>query len=75
MFVFINHSKKAIELTDKAASKNISKYLFEAIRDNKWSIGDTIEFSDVYINRYNLRNFVENEHYICNNECAKWFYF
>ena len=72
MSVFINHDKKLIVLTDDKAEKNIGIFLFEAIRNNKWSMGDKIELSFIYKNQIYLKKLYENEKYECN--CATLFY-
>ena len=74
MFVFINHTKNMIVLTNQNAHKNISNFMCQAIRDNKWSICDTIELSDINFNKYSLRKLIENDNYICKADCAQWFY-
>ena len=45
IWCFINHTKHHIEQTNNFVHKNVSKFLFEVIRDNKWSIGDQIELA------------------------------
>ena len=73
MFFFINHTKKSIVRSTKDAKTNISNSIFEAIRSNKWSIGDHIEFIE-YINcsKIQVKELIEAGY-----ECmeANWFYF
>ncbi len=75
MFFFINHhAKKIVLCKDSNAALNISKNLFQAIRDNKWSIGDHIELIDLMTyDKYKTRKLIEDEHYESND--AHWFYF
>ena len=74
MYFFINHSAKKIVSGEKNASFNISKNLFQVLRDNKWSIGDHIELIDfMKVDKYKIRTMIEEENYHCAH--AEWFYF
>ena len=43
-----------LELVDN----NVSKFLFEVIRDNKWSIGDQIELANVHMNNEKIKKMI-----------------
>jgi hypothetical protein len=72
---FINHTKNVIVGTHKAASKNISKYLCEAVKDNCWSITDHIEFVDVKDKQNDkLIRLIEENYYYCELKVHQTFY-
>jgi hypothetical protein len=74
IWCFINHTKHHIEKTNNFVHKNISKFLFEVIRDNKWSIGDQIELANVHSNNEKIKKMIENEYYYCSEESKQWLY-
>ena len=75
---FINHTKAVIAVTDKNASKNISMFLCNAIKENAWSITDNIEYVDylkVSSNQnWTMANLVENQYYHCDPLIQQTFY-
>ena len=63
---FINHTKHVIVATNKMASRNISRYLCESIKNNCWSITDDIEFIDVKEQQNDkLIRLIEENYYYC----------
>jgi hypothetical protein len=65
-YYFINHTKLHIVKTGNDAKNNIGNCLFESIRNNKWSIGDKIEFVDsLHYTNEKLRTLVNYKKYLC----------
>jgi len=75
---FINHSKHAIAVTDKKASENISLFMSSCIKDNGWSITDSIEFIDYFKSSSELNQkitkLVEENYYYCDPVVHQSFY-
>ena len=78
-YFFINHSKCSITSTTKEVKINIANTLCKAIRDNKWSICDNIEFVELLhcsqAKKYKIKMLIDNEHYYCSYADAVWFSF
>ena len=67
-----------IVVSDKAASTNVSLFLCNSIRENAWSITDTIEFIDYSKSSSDLNQkmakLVEHEYYLCDKIVHQSFY-
>jgi hypothetical protein len=63
-FFFVNHTKKVIVKTRDSAKRDIGNCLFESIRNNKWSINDTIEFVNLF-EKDRLMKYIQQEEYYC----------